>query len=222
MKNSMGQSVEHSTLGGVARRLSLSPYHSLASELMENRIDPFIRAQERGEAEGRILAFVRGLRLSSRLIYAIRDLISSMSLEVDWGHLLDEQNILCSPECDVIVHKPGYVYQWNGNKSPVMDFKFIDCREAIAVISCKSFISSIDKSYRKKLAPYLDNVLLFAECCEPSAVQRLTRSATQGGYKGFWYLYTWDPKTSMTKQNPDVWLDFVAAIRQVAASAMGG
>ena len=146
----------------LATTLKLEQFHGLMHELSEWRT--------MGLQDAGILGFVKGLRFSARLIYAIRDHLSSSDYEVDWGHLLTSDGDSCSPECDIIIHKRGCVREWNGWKEPVMNFKFIECKDAIAVISCKSMITSIDKkhkSYIKALKPYVDKIFIFAECCEP-------------------------------------------------------
>ena len=209
-------------LDGYGAYLNLAPFHALKAELARYRIDSLIQMLEKKREEGRILAFIRGLRLSAQVIYAVRNTISSAGLQADWGHLLDAQGEYCSPECDVIIHKPGCIAQWNGRKEPIMDFKFIDCREAIAVISCKSFTKSVDARYYKKLERYVDNVLLFSECCEPTAVDRLKHSAVKAGYQGFWYLYTWDRKSSIMQEDENVWLDFLNSLQQITNCAAGG
>ena len=138
--------IKKTIASGIGRRLDLGPYHKIRADLLSWRIDPFIRAMEDKKEEGRILAFIRGLHFSAQLIYAIRDLISETSLEVDWGHLLDKTENYCSRECDIIIHKRGFKGQWNGG---IMDFKFIKQENAVAVISCKSLIKTggVDKSY---------------------------------------------------------------------------
>lgn len=203
---------------GIRRRLQLEPFHKMVAGFGEFRIDEFIRTLEREKREGRILAFVRGLRLSAQLIYTLREFLSSTDYEVDWGHLLDEEGILCSPECDVIIHERGYVRQWNGTNNPVMDFKFINCQNAVAVLSCKSFAKSIDVEYCNKIRSYVDNILLFAECCNRSSVKRLKEQAVSAGYTGFWYLYTWDKKNSQYLKDEKQWEDFLLSLGRLLDS----
>ena len=74
---------------------------------------------------------------------------------VSWGHLVDDNGESCSPECDIIIHRPGYYHRWNGDESPIINFKFIECSEALAVISCKSQTNSVDKGYCKAFAKYI-------------------------------------------------------------------
>src|SRR6266576_7224155 len=102
-------------LGQVLRVEQLT---ALTVELQKLRSNPPIVKRRAGIREGDILGFVRGLRLSARLIYFLRERLSSTGLEVNWGHLLDQSEESCSPECDVIVHTPGHVREWNGGNAP--------------------------------------------------------------------------------------------------------
>jgi hypothetical protein len=201
--------------GHLATRLNLGEFHSLKEELSQWRVDPQILEMERERPGGIILGFVRGLRLSARLIYAIRHHLSSSNLEVDWGHLLTANGSSCSPECDIIIHLPGYEHIWNGHKDPIMDFKFINCEKAVAVISCKSFLRVVDRRYSERMRPYIGNILLFAECCEPNAVERLKRSAESAGYKGFWYLYACNQNTSECIVDEMQWINFIQTLKSL-------
>ncbi len=203
--------------GRLAAHLILEEFHSIKAELSQWRTDPQIYEMEREKPGGIILGFVKGLRLSARLIYAIREHLSTFNLEVHWGHLLTEEGNSCSPECDIIIHLPGFDREWNGHESKVMDFKFINCQQAIAVISCKSFIRAVDRGYRRGLRPYVDKVLLFAECCEPNAIDKLKRSAKSAGYEGFWYLYACNQATFECTTDPDQWEDFLRTLKSIAS-----
>jgi hypothetical protein len=97
-----------------------------------------------------------------------------------------------------------------------MDFKFIACQNAVAVISCKSFLKSVDREYCRKMNSYVDNVLLFAECCKPGSVNGLKRSALSAGYKGFWYLYKFDVETSECVHEESVWEDFLSFLENLS------
>jgi hypothetical protein len=187
-------------------------------------MDEFIRWTEKNKKKGRILPFVRGLRLSSRLIYAIRDSISQSPFAVDWGHLVDENEKYVSPECDIIIYRKdndAILEHWNGivNQSrradSIMDFKFVRKRFVKLVISCKSLIktSEIDKKYCKDLKKYVKNVWLFAECCGPRSVKAILKNAKKFGYQDFFYLYTWSPKSSPA-ENLDGWQDFIKKIKR--------
>lgn len=203
--------------GHLTTHLNLQEFHSLKEELSQWRINPQIQEMEREKPGGIILGFVKGLRLSARLIYAIREHLSSTDLQVDWGHLLTEEGNSCSPECDIIIHSPGHEREWNGNEHKIMDFKFINCRQAVAVISCKSLIKTVDRKYPQRLKPYVDKVLLFAECCEPNAVNRLKASAKSAGYTGFWYLYTCNQATCECTVDPKHWEKFLRTLKSIAS-----
>jgi hypothetical protein len=171
---------------------------------------------EKNKAEGRVLAFVRGLRLSAHLIYAIREILPGSGLKADWGHILDDEGLKCSPECDVIIHRKHRA-SWNGTRQPVMDFKFVDRDEAVAVISCKSYLKSIDQDYEdysRKVGSYVHNLWLFAECCPPGSVRRLRKASREAGYSKFWYLYTWDGERSL-HPNEKMWFDFLESVRSL-------
>lgn len=174
-------------LGQVLRVEQLT---ALTAELQKLRSNPPLVKRSYGKYEGSILGFVKGLRLSARLIYFLRERLSSTALEVNWGHLLDQSEDSCSPECDVIVHTRGHMREWNGSDDPIMNFKFIEAGTVRAVVSCKSTIDAIDKKYSKALKKHgVKNIFLFAECCRESRFQRLRKAATQAGYRGLWCLY---------------------------------
>jgi len=200
---------------GHSRTLLESRFRSMTHDFTFWRMDDFIRRLEATKSKGRILPFIRGLRLSAHLIYAIRELLEGTDLTANWGHLLDERGILCSPECDIIIHrKDGQVSRWNGNEKPVMDFRFISMEGSLAVVSCKSRLIKIDKSYAKLMKKFVKRVWLFAECCGPRSSKSLEESAKKAGYQKFWYLYTWSPK-SMPKFNTDGWFNFVSEVKKL-------
>jgi len=170
--------------------------------------------------EGRILGFVKGLRLSSQLAYVVRDILSGEIAEVSWGHLIDESGALCSPECDIIVHRPGFVQRWNGGRDPIMDFRFIECSKALSVISCKSFVKSVDDKYCPALAKYgLQKIILFAECCEEKRLATLRRQAVAEGYGGLYCLYTLAEDGFSVKQDPDMYVEFAEEIKGLVAKS---
>jgi hypothetical protein len=203
---------------GIGDRLDSAPYHKICTELWEWRIGDFIRGREGERKEGKILAFVRGLHFSAQLIYAIRELIpeETTSLKVDWGHLLDKSGRYCSRECDIIIHK-GRHARWNGNDKPIMNFKFVKQENAVAVISCKSYLKSgdVDKKYVGYLKPFVKKIWLFAECCEPKQVTALTKQAQQAGYQNFWYMYEWSRDTDSHDANEGSWQDFAKKLRKL-------
>lgn len=190
--------------------LKLREFYSLKGELELWRVDTV--------NTGSVLAFVRGLRLSARLIYALRKNLSGTGYDIDWGHLISPDGESCSPECDIIIYKNGYEDKWNGTDNPVMDFKFIKCDKAIAVVSCKSLINSVDKKYVQEIKDYVKNVLLFAECCEPKKIERIKKAAKKSGYKGFWYLYEYNKDTMECKLDDNVLMDFLTQTRKLADS----
>ena len=171
--------------GVLGKTLRLADFESLATELKGWRTSE-LQDIEKSKGSGLVLGFVKGLRLSAGLIYVLRKRLSGNQLEVHWGHLLDSYHDSCSPECDVIIHKKGFYEEWNGHDDRVMDFKFIECDNALAVISCKSYAKKVDADYPKKLSPYVTQVILFAECCPPEQYDKLCLQAKKAGYQGFW------------------------------------
>jgi hypothetical protein len=199
------------------QKLSLTDFEALAGELKTWRTDPEIAEAIKAKGSALILDFVKGLRLSARLIYALRTALSTFPVEVNWGHLLSSSGGSISPECDVIVHKKGIIQEWNGNAKPVMDFKFIHCNQAIAVISCKSYFKSIDKAYYKLVKPYVKHVLLFAECCPPGNIRALKIRAKKAGYDGLWYLYDYDKDAGTTNNAVKEWQNFLLTLKKICA-----
>lgn len=170
--------------------LRIEQLKALTAELQNLRSNPPLVRRAKGKYEGSILGFVRGLRLSARLIYFLRERLSSTSLEVNWGHLLDQSEDSCSPECDVIVHTPGHLREWNGSNDPIMNFKFVEAGSVRAIVSCKSTINAIDRHYPKMLKKHgVKHIFLFAECCRESRFQHLNSAAKAAGYRGLWCLY---------------------------------
>lgn len=170
------------------KALSVEQLTGLAAELAWLRSHPPLVKREDGRYEGDILGFVRGLRLSARVIYFLRERLSATGLEINWGHVVKDERS-CSPECDIIIHTAGHVRKWNGNDDPVMDFKFVKAEAVRAVVSCKSTLDQIDKAYPKALKKYgVKKVFLFAELCRQSKLKSLRRTATKAGYSGLWSL----------------------------------
>ncbi len=213
----MSQGPDSPQLRGHTRALRLRHFQDLVAEFRHYRLDPDLARMDESE---RVLAFVRGLRLSARLIYAIRQMISKSDLEAHWGHILSADGEVCSRECDVIIHRPGECDKWNGNDEPVMDFRFIDYDQALAVVSCKSKFTSFTREevrYCADVKRYVDTVHLFAECCYEHRASDLRDQVLAAGYDGFWYLYTIDEKTDMISCDETKWLTFVDAMREIAA-----
>jgi hypothetical protein len=189
---------------------------ALAAELQMVRSHPPLVKRADGKYEGDILGFVKGLRLSARVIYFLRERLSTTNLQVSWGHLLHSNDQSCSLECDIIIHTKGHIERWNGHgPDPIMEFKFIGAANARAVVSCKSQVTSIDKAYPKALKKYgIEKVFLFAECCSENRFARLRESAEKAGYLGFWCLYFAESKTSRFKTNEEMYDDFGNAVMQ--------
>jgi hypothetical protein len=206
--------------GQMEIRLRTEDFYGLAGTLMKWRLDPVIKLMNKKGGKGKILGFVQGLRLSAQLTYILRKIVSRYTLEVNWGHLVDENGSSCSPECDVIIHKPAVLQEWNGSNDPVMNFKFIKCSDTVAVISCKSFINSIDATYCRDFVKYnVTDIFLFTECCRAGSIQRLTRQAKSAGYKGFFYLYSTRGSQPFVGQDEHVYIEFIRAIENVSKMA---
>jgi hypothetical protein len=200
---------------GYAELLLREPYEAMLGEFTSWRISDFIRQIEASRSKGRVLPFVRGLRLSAHLIYAVRELLEGTDLTANWGHLLDQNGVFCSPECDIIIHrKAAHVKKWNGSCAPVMDFRFVSMDGALVVINCKSHLTSIDQDYPRQIEEYVKRVWLFCECCGPRSAGRLAAAAHSCGYEHFWHLYTWSQKT-LPKQNIEGWNNFVEEVKSL-------
>ena len=204
---------------GIIQNIDRSAYYKIISGMSNYRIDNFIREAEakEGSNKGVVLGFVRGLRLSSLLIYAIRQLLHGCGLTANWGHIIDANNEYCSRECDIIIHNENIpLRQWNGDGggSHIMDFRFIPFDAAKVVISCKSFLttSAIEEEYCNDMLKYVGRVWLFAECCGPKSDEKIEERATTIGYENFWYLYKWNKAKNELIQTIEVWDSFVAEI----------
>lgn len=170
--------------------LQTEQLRGIAAELQFLRGHPPLTKRSDGKYEGHILGFVRGLRISAKVIYFLRQLLSTTNLEVSWGHIVDKNEQSCSRECDVIIHTKGSLQKWNGGESPIMEFKFVEVGSVRAVVSCKAELRSIDKNYPSELKEYgVSEVLLFAECCEERRLSALRDRAKRYGYRGVWVAY---------------------------------
>lgn len=193
----------------VGANLRIEQLVGLREELQILRHHPPLIKRSDGKYEGDILGFVKGLRLSARVIYFLRERLSSTDLEVSWGHILDQEERSCSPECDVVIHRRGYIRRWNGNNEPIMEFKFVKARSVRAVVSCKSQLTDIDKDYPRSLKKYgVKKVFLFAECCAESSLQSLKLKAGRAGYKGLWFLYSVVNSTGLIKNDESELINF--------------
>ena len=216
----MSASVLRSLEGRMATNLITEDFKGLSNKLWQWRSDTEIQLMDKKRQRGRVLGFVKGLRLSAEIAYLVRTIVSTENLQVSWGHLINERGSSCSPECDIIIHRSGYFQQWNGSSDPIMNFKFIEAKNAIAVISCKSFTADIDKKYCEDFHEYgLKNIFLVAECCRPGSVKRLKRQAKEAGYKGFYYLYTYKENDFSFGQDENVYIEFFKDIKKVVSSA---
>lgn len=135
---------------------------------------------------GQILPFVRGLYLSARIIYFIRDVLRSKQLHVNWGHIVHESQIYCSPECDIIIHRLPAMKVWDGR---VLDFHFVDAKHVLAVVSCKSEVASVDEDYSKKLLAFgVPQIGLVGEVASRTNFINLRSKAKAAGYVDLWCL----------------------------------
>jgi len=176
------------------------------------------QAKGKGSKLGEVLAFVRGLRLSARLVYILRNRLTDYDVSVHWGHVQDGNRGICSPECDIIIHQGGEAARWNGSTDQdcVMDFRFIKAPHVLAVISCKSKTDGIDPDFARVLKKKfkVKHVYIFAESIKATAKKRLSKEARSYGYKGFWYLYEFR-KLDERAVNRDVYMDFLKKLRNV-------
>jgi hypothetical protein len=204
---------------GVGASVRIEGFHRLFVELQRWRTSDDLKLLEAAKGSALVLPFVKGLRLSARLVYILRVELSATNLRVDWGQILDNNDKWCSPECDIIVHK-GHTGVWNDTKEPVMDFKFVRQECAVAVISCKSYAKDVDKEYAHKLRKYVKHVFLFAECCAPSRVAALRKKARQAGYAAFGYLYAFDEKRNECIPDEREWHSFLDTIKSKITRAV--
>ena len=173
--------------GTVRRLLTLEELSGLCGELQPWRTDPGILTLPSSEKATLVFPFAKGQRLSARLTYALRNALAG-SHQVDWGQLLTDED-LCSPECDIIIHTPGSKARWNGSPGQVLDFHFVELAKVVAVISCKSMVTSVDESYCRDLMSFgVQSVGLMGEACQSSAFKGLKDKATKAGYCDFWCL----------------------------------
>lgn len=206
--------------GPLERRLYLGAYGEIFKEFSDWRMDSYIRLLERIKKKGwgKVLPFVRGLRLSARLIYVIRKHLEGSNLAADWGHLMGDAGEYLSPECDIIIYeKRGMLEEWNDKtKNAVMNFKFVKASNAKLVISCKSFLktNNIEEEYCTELRKHVDKVWIFAECCGPRSVENIRKKAEAFGYKMFFYIYTWSRKQGLNA-NEEGWIEFIKALRSL-------
>ena len=200
----------------------ISKFIALKDELWTTReYAPKVRrVVRRGKVKvmGDILGFVRGLRLSARLIYILRQKLHDQHIDINWGHIQDAQRRMCSPECDIILHKGGTDARWNGDSEKcIMDFHFVQAAKVKAVISCKSKLTSIDVDFLDFVTKEfkIKHVLLFAESVPSKSRAALVRKAKQCGYSGLWYLYEVG-KDRLPVIDENVYLDFLSTVQALS------
>jgi len=211
------------TKGAQAQQLKLRKISALARELEDWHADSGVR-QAKMEGGG-VFDFVKGLRLATRLIYILKNRLSQYHLDANWGQILDEDGFYLSPECDIIVHKEGHFDRWNGEGGEirnVMDFRFIELQKVVAVISCKSYLTSISEDYKKhcrKIKPYLKGKIfwLFAECVPIGKEKELERKVKSIGHNRLWYLYSWDEMNFQPEENRPLWGKFLDEVDMLRA-----
>lgn len=208
--------------GPTGKLLCSGPFWGMYGDFKTWRMDDFQERLRKAKGKsGQILSFVRGLRLSAQLVYAIRQLVIQHGLTADWGHILDDGGEYVSNECDVIIYKKDhFLHRWNGYDGSIMDFKFIEKSEALVVVSCKSYIQTgtVDEKYCEAMKPYIDKIWLFAECCGPKSGEKIRQKALEFGYEYFWYLYDWS-KSKDSKPNIDGWNHFVDTVKNIAENS---
>lgn len=209
--------------GALAQQFALRKLSRLANELIEWRSNHEISQIDR--EGGGVFDFVKGLRLAARLIYILRERLAKHSLEANWGQVMDDNGVYLSPECDIIVHANGHLDRWNGEGPSeignIMDFRFIELKHVLAVISCKSYLSSVserDQKYCARLKPYLKGrkLWLFAECIPKGKEKEMRGKARKAGHDVLWYLYTWDDKNLLPEQDRPQWQEFLQAVDKLA------
>jgi len=193
-------------------------YDSLYKKLDKYRIE-----QELEEARKSVLAFVTGLRFSALLIYEMRTILKNTNLAVNWGTIIDDRGDKCSAECDIIVHKNGSEFAWNGDidvGGNVMDFHFVNKQNVKLVVSCKCFkVSQIGQNMKNdivKLGDYVENVWLFVEYCKAKKLRGLCKDAKGAGYKKFHTLYLQKEDGSFD-YDENLWFEFAESLQELAA-----
>ncbi len=201
--------------------LAYGKFNQLATEFQGLRLSPPDVRVSPGKREGEILRFVRGLRLSARVIYILRGMLSGQNVEVSWGHLLNKDRATCSRECDIIIHEKGYVDKWNGEEHPVMDFRFIDAAKAHAIVSCKSILTAVDTDYPKEMKEFgVKNTFLFAECCTKDDFDELKKKSKKAGYAALGCLYFTSKKARGFSTDDSVHQHFADAVSKCVSRSL--
>ena len=94
-----------------------------------------------------------------------------------------------------------------------MNFSFINKKDAVAVISCKTKQTlTIDKVYPKSLEDYIDKVCLFSVFCDAKNREKIRDKAIDVGYDKYWSLYFTDSQNNPIP-NLDGWFEFVEYLK---------
>jgi len=94
-----------------------------------------------------------------------------------------------------------------------MDFKFVEPERVRAVVSCKSSLLGIDKTYPEKLKRHgVKHIFLFAECCRETQFEKLEKRAKNAGYLSLCCLYLIQKGPSPFKYDEVSYVDFGKAI----------
>ena len=198
-------------------------YESLFAKLTSYRLDPYIKKLDASQEKnpGKVFPFARGLRFSSLLIYTIRKNLQHQSLTANWGQIINEDGMLLSNECDIIIHttRNNDEERWNGDGhgNNIMDFRFIDEKDVKVVVSCKSFITSstVEIDYYQNLRNFVSRIWLFAECCGPRSSVSIETNAKSTGYEHFFYLYTYNKVNDKTTQKFNEWKRFITEVQNI-------
>jgi len=208
---------ENNAMRGLTEGLFLETYKSLCGKL-----EGYFLNMDLFEARKDVLSFVRGLRFSALLIYAIRKILKGTRLTASWGVVLTHDGKRCSPECDVIIHSDEWKHAWNGDDNvgkPVMDFRFVLAEDVKLVISCKSELySGIDeniKKYALNLKDHVSCIWLFAERCKKDKVGQYQEEAVEAGYEKFYYLYAFEERGVGQEYNEPAWFEFAETLRSL-------
>jgi hypothetical protein len=197
--------------------LAVRELMQLADELQSYSHFPPLFSTGKGQYNGHILGFVKGLRISAKLIYFLRKCLSTEKCNVSWGHVIDQETGDCSPECDVIIHDHGHFDRWNGDEHPIMEFMFVESSAVKAVISCKSEMTNIDLEYPKLMEELgVNKVFLFAERCSLTNYGVLREKALEAGYSGLWCSYFTEGTTpDEYSVDPEHFMDLRETLRKL-------
>jgi hypothetical protein len=207
------------TIGKLQKGNLTARYGSLCKQLDKYRIE-----RELFEARKTVLPFVTGLRFSALLIYEMRTILKNTNLAVNWGTIIDDTGDKCAAECDIIIHKNGSEFAWNGEidvGGSVMDFHFVNQQNVQLVVSCKAFeLLHIDQNMRDdivKLCDYVDNVWLFVEYCKSKKLCQLRADARNAGYKELYPLYL-EKEDGTLDYDENIWCEFAQSLQELSTN----